>query len=116
MEIIAVPAIVSLVFGIVELYKKAVEKHQKKEDFLRLIPVLSTALGLIAGLVCYFAIPGIILADSVISALIIGGASGLSATGCNQIFKQLHKYGIHIKKEEDTSESDTENKDDSNSN
>jgi len=31
---------------------------------------------------------------------LIGGASGLSATGCNQIFKQLAKFGINVKETE----------------
>ena len=97
MEIIAVPAIVSLVFSIMEIYKRITAKHKRAEDFLRLIPVVSAILGIIAGVVCYFAIPNIIAASDVMTAVLIGGASGLSATGCNQIFKQLNKYGISIR-------------------
>ena len=43
------------------------------------------------GIICYFALPSIIPADNVVVAIVIGGASGLSATATNQIFKQLSK-------------------------
>jgi hypothetical protein len=33
-------------------------------------------------------------------ALVVGLCSGLSATGTNQIFKQLEKYGITVKEVE----------------
>lgn len=112
MEIIAVPAIVSLVFSIMEIYKKITSKHAKAEDFLRLIPVVSAVLGIIAGIVCYFAFPSIIAATDVITAILIGGASGLSATGANQIFKQLSKFGITVKEEpKDKGEDDDSNQD-----
>lgn len=106
LDIICVPAIASLVFSLVEIYKKATEKHAKKEQFLRLIPVISAVLGIIAGLVCYYAIPSIIAAEDIITAVLIGGASGLSATGCNQIFKQLQKFGITINEKKDEKEKD----------
>ena len=99
MEIICVPAIVSLVFSIIEIYKKVTSNHAKKETFLRLIPVVSAGLGIIAGIVCFYAFPSIIAATEVFTAILIGGASGLSATGANQIFKQLKKYGIEVKEE-----------------
>jgi len=109
MEIIAVPAIVSLVFSIMEIYKKVTAKHAKHEDFLRLIPIVSAILGIIAGVVCYFAIPSIIAATDVMTAVLIGGASGLSATGCNQVFKQLHKFGISVKEKEEPKDDTNDN-------
>ena len=108
MELIAVPAIASLVFSIMQIYKKATEKHPRKETFLRLVPVVSAVLGIIAGLVCYFAIPGIIAAETAMTAVTIGGASGLSATGCNQIFKQLNKFGVQVAEAEKKVESEDE--------
>jgi hypothetical protein len=39
----------------------------------------------------YYLVPGVMPADNVLIALIIGGASGLSATGTNQIIKQISK-------------------------
>lgn len=46
---------------------------------------------LVAGIICFYFIPSIIPATNVIVAIIIGGASGLTATGTNQIFKQINK-------------------------
>jgi len=47
--------------------------------------------GAVLGCAAFYLAPGIIIADNVLTALIIGGASGLTATGANQIFKQLAK-------------------------
>ena len=101
MEIIAVPAIASLVFSIMEIYKKIASKTNREECLLRLIPIVASILGVIAGIVCFFAFPTIIAASDVVTACLIGGASGLSATGCNQLFKQLHKFGIKVKTDEE---------------
>ena len=46
-------------------------------------------LGIFSGIICYYFIPSIIPTENVIVAIIIGGASGLSATGTNQVIKQL---------------------------
>lgn len=40
-----------------------------------------------------YLVPGIVPADNVVVAIIVGGASGLTATGVNQIFKQLKDKG-----------------------
>jgi len=101
MNIICVPAIVSLVFSIMEIYKKIASKTKHEENLLRLIPIVSAVLGVVGGIVCFFAFPAIIAATDGVTAALIGGASGLSATGCNQVFKQLHKYGIQVKEKSD---------------
>lgn len=95
LEIICVPVIVAIVFLLMEVYKKWIAKGREK--FLNFIPVISGALGLVLGIVFYFAVPSIILASNVWVAMLIGFCSGLSATGCNQIFKQLKKFGIDVK-------------------
>ena len=87
-NIITVPAIATIVYWVINLIKYAVDG---KEGFKRLIPLLSAALGSIIGIIAYYVIPGVVPADNVLIALIVGGASGLSATGTNQIFKQLSK-------------------------
>ena len=87
-NIITVPAIATIVYWVINLIKYAVDG---KESFKRLIPILSAALGGAIGIIAYYAIPGVVPADNVLIALIVGGASGLSATGTNQIFKQLSK-------------------------
>ncbi len=97
-EIICVPIIVALTYSLIELYKKTLAKNN--EILNRIIPLLGLALGSVAGIVCYFAFPEIIIAHNLLSAIIVGASSGLSATGCNQIFKQLKKYGIEVKQPE----------------
>lgn len=98
LEIICVPVIVTLVFVLMEIYKKYIAKDN--ETLIRFIPLIALGLGMILGLVFYFALPEVISASTWYMAILIGGASGLSATGCNQIFKQLAKFGINVKEVE----------------
>ena len=88
LQIISVPVITAVVYGALALYKYAVNG---KESLIRLIPVIAVALGVVLGITAFFATPDIIAADNVFTAILIGGASGLAATGTNQIFKQLTK-------------------------
>jgi hypothetical protein len=88
LQIISVPTIATAVYWAVNLIKYAVNSNEK---FKRFIPLVSAGLGVILGVVCYYGIPDIIAAPNVLIAIISGGASGLSATGCNQIIKQLSK-------------------------
>lgn len=87
LEIISVPAIATIVYWVVNLIKLVV----KSEKFNRFIPLLAAGLGAVFGVVAFFATPDIIPAQNVFVAIIIGGASGLTATGTNQIIKQLSK-------------------------
>jgi len=48
-------------------------------------------LGVISGVICYYFIPDIIAVPNVVLAIVLGGASGLAATGTNQVIKQLKK-------------------------
>lgn len=88
LQIISMPAIATAVYWAVNLIKYAVNNNEK---FKRFIPLLSAGLGAILGVVCFYAVPSIIAAPNVLIAIISGGASGLSATGCNQIIKQFAK-------------------------
>ena len=65
LNLISVPAIAMAVYLLIEVLKKVFNNNEK---FLRLIPLISLTIG-----------------------VIIGGASGLTATGTNQIVKQLTK-------------------------
>ena len=88
LNLISVPAIAAVVYWVINLNKYTVGE---KEAFKRFIPLIATGLGIVCGVICYFAIPSIIPADNVLIAIVIGGASGLTATGTNQIIKQLTK-------------------------
>lgn len=88
LQIISLPAIAIIVYWTVNLIKYATNNN---ENFKRFIPLISAGLGAVLGIICYYGIPDIISASNVLVAIISGGASGLSATGCNQIIKQLTK-------------------------
>ena len=87
-NIVAVPAITAVIYTLIEVLKKALNNNEK---FLRLIPLISLIIGSVAGIICFYFIPSIIPATNVVVAIIIGAASGLTATGTNQIFKQFNK-------------------------
>ncbi len=88
LNLISVPAIATAVYLLIEVIKKATNNN---ETLLKFVPLIALVLGAVSGVVCYYFIPSIIPANNVVVAIIIGGASGLSATGTNQIIKQLTK-------------------------
>lgn len=100
LQIASVPVVTVIVYGVMALYKHAVNG---KESLVRLIPVLSVTLGAVLGIAAFYALPGVVIADNILAAILIGGASGLAATGTNQAFKQLYKTD-----KEDEGNADTE--------
>lgn len=84
----SVPAIAAVVYFIAELIKYTANYNEKVK---RSIPLISAVLGVVCSLVCFYLIPSIIPTDNVIVAVVIGAASGLTATGFNQIIKQAKK-------------------------
>ena len=91
-----------------EIYKRFIAKD--KETLVRIIPIIGCVIGIIAGIVCFYAFPSIISATNIWTAILIGGASGLSATGCNQIFKQMSKFGIEVKENKDEQDDSKDSK------
>ena len=79
LNLISVPAIAAVVYWVINIIKHAVGENEK---FKKFIPLIAAALGVVCG---------IIPAENIIVAIVIGGASGLTATGTNQIIKQLGK-------------------------
>ena len=88
LELISVPAIATIVYWVINFIIYALQENEK---FKRFIPLISAALGAVLGVVAFYALPSIIPADNVCVAILVGGASGLTATGTNQIIKQLTK-------------------------
>ncbi|MDR1940020.1 MAG: phage holin family protein [Clostridiales bacterium] len=89
MEIASVPAIVALTYFFVNLYKSHVAKD--KETLLKIIPIIAAVLGVIIGIIALYAAPEYMPTDNILTAMLIGGASGLASTGANQVVKQLGK-------------------------
>lgn len=85
-EIATIPAIAAIVYTIIDIVKTAVGGDEK---FKRFIPLISCGLGAVCGIVAFFCIPGVMETQNVLVAIILGAASGLSATGTNQAVKQL---------------------------
>lgn len=108
LEIICVPVIVSLVFSLMEVYKVLIAKAKNKEILIRIIPIIACVIGIAFGILFYHVCPSIVAATNIWTAILIGGASGLSATGCNQIFKQLKKFGIDVKEIENKENDDNQ--------
>lgn len=92
LNLISVPAIAAVVYWVINITKHIVGEN---ETFNRFIPLIATGLGVVCGVICFFFIPSIIPAENVLVAIVIGGASGLTATGANQIIKQI-RSGIRI--------------------
>ena len=63
LDIVCVPIIVSLVFAIMEAYKKIIAKEN--ENLIRIIPVIFCVLGIKFGVICFYASPSIIPAPNV---------------------------------------------------
>lgn len=88
LNVASVPAVAACVYWSVNVIKYA---FRKNETLLNFAPLLSLALGVVYGLICFFAVPEIIPTNNFVVAVVLGGASGLTATGFNQIHKQLEK-------------------------
>lgn len=85
---ISVPAIAAAVFFVVKAIRSAVGENAKFEKF---VPLLSAGIGAIFGVVCFYALPTIIPASNVVVAIVIGGASGFTAIGADQMVKGFGK-------------------------
>lgn len=77
-DIVSVPAIASLVYAIIKLIRFPFKDKTKIDRFL---PLIAAGLGLVCGIVAFYAIPSIMPADNVVVALLIGGSSGLTSIG-----------------------------------
>lgn len=85
---ITIPVITSIVYAIIDVIKTATNSNEK---FLRFIPLVACALGIICSVISFYCVPGVLDTSNVFVAIVIGAASGLAATGTNQVVKQLKK-------------------------
>ena len=87
-EITTIPALAAIVYTIIDITKTAMGGDEK---FRRFIPLIACVLGAICGVVAFYFVPGTMGTENLLVAILIGAASGLSATGTNQVVKQLVK-------------------------
>ena len=85
-EITSIPALAAIVYTIIDIAKTALGGDER---FKRFIPLIACILGAGCGVVAFYCVPGVMETENLLVALILGAASGLSATGTNQIAKQL---------------------------
>lgn len=85
-EVITVPAIILVCYFIGFCVKTIAS-----DKFEKYIPCICGLCGAILGLLTYYTIPNYLEANNWLTALEIGIASGLTATGVNQVYKQLTK-------------------------
>ena len=97
---ITVPVITSTVYAVIDILKTATNKSEK---FLRFVPLIACTLGILFGVLAFYCVPDVLDTTNVFVAIVIGAASGLAATGTNQVVKQLKKT------DENKGESDKEN-------
>ena len=85
-DITTIPALAAIVYTIIDIAKTAMGGDEK---FKRFIPLIACVLGAICGVVAFYFVPGVLDTQNLLVALVLGAASGLSATGANQIGTQL---------------------------
>ena len=87
LEIASVPVIIGIVFFVMEVYKALVKNAPAV--WTNLIPVWAAILGVGLGVIAFFFAPAIMPADDILTAILIGLASGLGAVGIHQVGKQI---------------------------
>jgi len=87
-EIATIPALAAIVYTIIDITKTAMGGDEK---FRRFIPLIACVLGAVCGVVAFYCVPGVMETENLLVAIVLGAASGLSATGTNQVAKQLTK-------------------------
>ena len=83
------PFIVIVAYAIAEFLKHIVFKD--KDEKKKYIPTICAIIGAVIAIILYFFYPQGIGDTNVIAAITDGLFSGLAATGCNQIYKQIAK-------------------------
>ena len=84
LELISIPTIATIVYWVINLLKYTFNNSEK---FKRLIPITAAILGAVLSVLCFYEIPKIVPDDNMLIAIVIGGASGLTATGSHQLIK-----------------------------
>lgn len=88
MDFISVPIIVVCCYIVGELFKLVFKNKQEAYNY---IPIITAVMGGALGILIFYTNPEIIMAQNPWSALGMGIISGSSATGTNQIIKQIFK-------------------------
>ena len=90
-EVGTVPVIAAIVYGGMAVYKQLMA--EKPAVWTSLIPVWAGILGMALGIVAFYVVPEYMPADNILMAVLIGLSSGLTATGADQVYRQIKKSG-----------------------
>lgn len=90
MDFITIPVITAIVYAVIEILKIA---FNNSEVYKRFIPLLACGLGIACGLIAFFFIPEVLITTNVCIAVVLGGASGLAATGLYENVKNIFSKG-----------------------
>jgi len=85
-EVLSMPAIAALCYGFIEILKRTIKNDIKLKN---VYPLISALLGSTLGMFAYLAEPDVMVTDSALSSALAGLASGLSATGGNEILQRM---------------------------
>ncbi len=88
MTVYCIPVIGAVCYTVVELIKMITGGSERMKNFY---PLISACLGAVLAVVIYYVEPGAV-SMSFPEAMLIGMASGLSATGGDQIVKRLAAF------------------------
>ena len=84
-----IPFLVIFIYIIVEILKMTCIKDDKHRMVL---PLICAVIGAILAVVLYGFFPEAIGATNFFEAATMGASSGLAATGCNQLYKQVRAF------------------------
>lgn len=111
-QIVSIPAILFIVYGILAFYNRVV--HKRDGIWKRLIPLWAFLLGIFLSIFVFTMYPEIMPAPSLFTSVMLGAIAGLAATGLNQLMYQLfgktetdeskEEKPTEDKKEDDTKE------------
>lgn len=85
-----VPIIFGLVFACMAIYKHLVK--DKNEMWTKLIPIWAGLLGITLTVYFFYKFPQLLIAEDVVSAMVLGLTIGLSTVGMHQVGKQFSKF------------------------
>lgn len=83
------PGLVILFYIFAEIAKRTFLKTDKKR---KLIPLICTSIGAILGIILFYLAPETLGVTGIFDSIAICAISGLAATGCNQLYKQISRF------------------------
>lgn len=100
MEGCSIPVIAALCFGFIEVLKRTFHNN---ENVKNAYPLIAAIFGSVFGMIAFLADPELILTDSLMTSALVGMASGLSATGGNEVLQRMKKSKSKAPEEIDNS-------------